>query len=78
MNYRVLRGTQAVIRYSENRDEILAVCHFFDEPDEIKIKLDGNYIIESSLYNETCAAENGILTVKGSERDAAVLKLKKC
>ena len=77
VNYRVLKGTQAVIRYSENRDEILAVCHFFDEPDEIKIKLDGNYIIESSLYNEACTAENCILTVKGSARDAAVLKLKR-
>lgn len=77
VNYRVLKGTQAVIRYSKNRDEILAVCHFFDEPDEIQVKLDGNYIIESSLYNEACTAENDILTVKGVTRDAAVLKLKR-
>lgn len=77
VNYRALNGTQAVIRYSENRDEILAVCHFFDAPDEISIRLDGDYIIESSLYNEACTAEKRTLTVKGNARDAAVLKLKK-
>lgn len=77
VNYRVLKGTQAVIRYSENRDEILAVCHFFDEPEEMKIKLDGDYILVSSLYNEACSVENNLLTVKGNERDAAILKLRR-
>lgn len=76
-NYRALKGTQAVIRYSEDRNEILAVCHFFDEPDIIKIELDGDYKIESDLYNENCTVENGILTVSGSPRNAVVLKLKK-
>ena len=77
INYRALKGTQAVIRYSEDRSEILAVCHFFDEPDELVINLDGDYEIQSSLYNEQCTVENGTLKIKGSAIDSAVLRLKK-
>lgn len=77
VNYRALRGTQAVIRYSADRKEILAVCHFFDEPDELDIRLDGNYKIEAALYNAGCTAENGILHVKGTRRNAVVLRLRK-
>lgn len=77
INYRALKGTQAVIRYSEDKSEILAVCHFFDEPDELKITLDGDYEIQSALYNEQCTADGGILTVRGNARNAAVLRLKK-
>lgn len=77
INYRALKGTQAVIRYSEDKNEILAVCHFFDEPDELKINLDGNYIIDSSLYNGGCSIDNGILTVTGAARSGAILKLEK-
>ena len=77
VNQRALKGTQTVIRYSEDKNEILAVCHFFDEPDEIKIKLDGDYKIQSALYNEHCTADGGILTVRGNARNAAVLRLKR-
>ena len=76
-NYRALTGTQAVIRYSDDESRILAVCHFFDKPDELKITLCGNYEIDSALYGEECTVHDGVLTVKGGARCAAVLILKK-
>lgn len=77
VNYSVLKGTQAVVRYSEDKNEILVVCHFFDEPDELEIRLDGSYEIESALYNEMCKVTDTTLIVKGTARNAAVLRLKK-
>lgn len=77
VNYRALKGSQAVIRYSEDRNEILAVCHFFDEPDELQIKLEGEYEIVSSLYSTECETRDGVLKIKGNSRDATVLKLKR-
>lgn len=77
VNYRDLKGTQAVIRYSEDRNEILAVCHFFDEPDELQIKLDADYELVSSLYGTECELCGDVLKIKGNFRDADVLKLKR-
>lgn len=77
VNYRALKGTQAVIRYSEDRSEILVVCHFFDEPEEIKITLDGDYEKVSSMYNEECTVQDGVLTIKGNARNATLLRLKR-
>lgn len=76
-NYRALTGTQAVIRYSDDGSRILAVCHFFDKPDELKITLCGNYEMDSALYGEECTVHDGVLTVKGGARCAAVLILRK-
>lgn len=78
LNYRHLIGTQAVVRYSRDKNEILIVCHFFDEPDEFKTELDGKYSVDSCLYNDACTVHDGVLTLNGDARSAAVLKLKKC
>lgn len=77
VNYRALKGTQAVIRYSEDKSEILAVCHFFDKPDELKIRLEGNYTINSSLYNVGCSIDDGMLTVSGTAISGTILKLER-
>lgn len=76
VNYRALKGTQTVVRYSEDRSEILVVCHFFDEAEKTEINLGGEYEIVNSLYNENCTVNSGVLSIFGHDRSASVLKLK--
>lgn len=50
-------GTQVVIRYSESKDEALAVVHHFRNAQAMNIALDGDYRIAEKLYpddTETC------------------------
>lgn len=77
LNFRKLCGSQAVLRYSPDRNEILAVCHFFDNAEKMKINLGGDYEIVSSLYNECCTIKDDTLSVCGRDRCAAVLYLKR-
>lgn len=77
INYRYLKGTQCVLRYSENRDEILVVCHFFEDNDIFEIPLEGDFIIKESLYKEQCVVENGTLKLYGRKNCAAVFLLSK-
>ncbi len=77
INYRNLKGSQAVVRYSKKRDEILVVCHFFDASDAVEIQLEDNYIVCDSLYDSAYRIQNRVLSVKGEDRSAVVLHLKK-
>lgn len=54
-------GTQAVVRYSEDRSEALVVAHSFNKAKEIQIELDGEYIVSETLYDSSAKIENNKL-----------------
>lgn len=58
VNYRQLKGSQAVVRYSDDGKYALLVYHCFNESKKLEINLDYNMEIESSLY-EAKATVNG-------------------
>ena len=51
VNYRHLKGTQAVIRYSDKGDTALLVYHCFTRPQRLEIPLNGRWEAEKSLYD---------------------------
>lgn len=55
------RGTQAVVRYSEDGLSALCVVHSFEDAKSLDIELKGNFKIEKSLYNIDAKIENGRL-----------------
>ncbi len=58
VNYRQLKGTQAVVRYADDGKSALLVYHCFKDSKKLEIDLDYNMEIDSSLY-ETKANVNG-------------------
>ncbi len=56
-------GTQAVVRYSENKSEALVVTHCFKDKKELEIELKDNYVLEASLYDNTCKIEGNKLII---------------
>ncbi len=77
VNYRNPKGTQAVVRYSKDKSRALVVCHFFNEPKELKIKLDSGYTIQDSLYPCKCSIEGDYLTICGEAKNGNVIYLVK-
>ena len=59
-------GTQAVVRYSENEENALVVCHSFKDAKELIIELKGNYVLSESLYDSECAIDKNILKLTPS------------
>ena len=50
INNRNPQGSQAAIRYSEDKKEALVVVHYFNNSKEMKLLLNDEYVIKSSLY----------------------------
>ncbi|MGN0178019.1 MAG: glycoside hydrolase family 36 protein [Monoglobaceae bacterium] len=75
INNRKPMGTQAVVRYSEDRREALVVCHFMKGSKEMEIELDGEYIIAESLYGGECSIIGNKLVLNGEDMSAEVLYL---
>ena len=76
INNRRPQGTQAIIRYSRDRSRILVVCHFFESAKELAVELDGDYEVESSLYDGGCELLGRKLKLNGEETSANVVVLK--
>lgn len=56
-------GTQAVVRYSEDRSEALVVVHRFKNAQEMKLPLEGAYRIAEKLYPDDVTANKKTLHV---------------
>jgi len=54
-------GTQSVVRYSEDGEYALVVCHSFKNAKELIIELKGNYVLSESLYGSECVTDKNIL-----------------
>ena len=65
INFRNPRGTQAVIRYSDDGKNILVVYHCFNEPKPLKIFLDNKWIIKKKLYEDDTEL-NDMLIISGT------------
>ena len=77
VNNRYPKGSQAVIRYSKDESQILAVYHGFYGADEIKIKLNGVYELVDSLFNKDCETDGENLIIKCGDTTANVILLKR-
>lgn len=76
INNRKPCGTQAVVRYSKDMSEALAVCHFFDNPKNLTIDLKGDYEIADSLYKQNYDINGNTLSINDEAFSANVLHLK--
>ena len=77
VNYRNLKGTQAVVRYSDDGKYALLVYHCFKEPKKLEIDLDCNAEIETSLYEANVTVDGNKLTIdEGKETFGNVILLK--
>ena len=77
VNYRNLKGTQAVVRYSDDGKYALLVYHCFKEPKKLEIDLDCNVEIETSLYEANVTVDGNKLTIdEGKETFGNVILLK--
>ena len=56
-------GTQAVVRYSEDGKQALIVAHGFEKAKELTICLNDEYILEESLYENTCRIEGNKINI---------------
>ena len=77
INNRILKGSQAVVRYSDDKSEALVVSHYFNEPAKLCAELDAEYEIADSLYDTQCSIQGTVLTVCGDAATADVLYLKR-
>lgn len=78
INYRNLKGTQAVIRYSDDKSEALVVYHCFNESKELPVELKGKYEIAEVLFSGTKAEIEGTtLKVNDIDKIGNVLYLKR-
>lgn len=77
-NYRDLCGTQAVVRYSKNKSELLVVYHCFNMPKKLEITIERGFKIKKSLYeSKTIIEKDKICIDTCTERCGNVLYLKK-
>lgn len=77
INNRKPQGTQAVVRYSKDKNRVLVVSHFFENAKELIVNLDGNYEITDSLYDNNYSVNGANLKIVGKDMDANVLVLTK-
>ena len=77
INNRKPQGTQAVVRYGNDKKYALVVCHFFDNSKEMTVELEGEYEIESSLYKHNISLDGRNIKLCGGNIDADVLLLKR-
>lgn len=74
-------GTQAVVRYADDGDEVLVTVHSFRDPQKLIVPLDGSYRIDRSLFSQPWAAVNGetltILPQTAFDGDVIVLRKNK-
>ncbi len=75
VNNRNPKGTQAVVRYSEDKKEILIVTHYFNDAEKINIPLDGSYCIKETLFGGGKIVNNK-LVLSGADISADVILLK--
>lgn len=57
-------GTQAVVRYSEDENSALVVCHSFKDAKELDIELKNSYVLKESLYKSDCDVFGKIIKFK--------------
>ncbi len=77
VNYRQLKGTQAVLRYADDGKSALLVYHCFSESKKLEIDLDFNMEIESSLYETKATVKgNKLIIDEGKEIFGNVVLLK--
>ena len=77
INNRYPKGTQAVIRYSDDGDRALLVYHCFETPEKLEIPLVGKWEIEKSLYECNIDVNDKIVIDENREICANVVLLKK-
>lgn len=78
MNFRHPKGTQAVIRYSDNDDsKALLVYHTFENPQKLEFELDGTWEIEKTLYQGKITAGSKITIDESKEIFGNVVLLKR-
>lgn len=77
INRRKPQGTQAVVRYSDDKERVLVVCHFFENAKELKVTLNDDYEIEDTLFESKSELNGRELKLFGNDKDATVLVLKK-
>lgn len=56
-------GTQAVVRYSYDDEHVLVVVNSFKNAKALNITLDGNYIIENSLYKSNASVSGNVFKI---------------
>ena len=56
-------GTQAVVRYSYDDEHVLVVVNSFKNAKALNITLDGNYIIENSLYKSNDSVSGNVFKI---------------
>ena len=57
-------GTQTVVRYSEDGDSVLVVCHGFKDAEGQEIELKNEYVLSESLYSDGTVLEGNRLKLK--------------
>ena len=77
VNYRQLKGTQVVVRYSDDGKYALVVYHCFNESKKAEITLDHNMEIIDSLYDtKTIIKKDKLIIDEGKDVFGNVLLLK--
>lgn len=61
INCRHLRGSQAVLRHSEDESSLLCVYHNFKLPEKMEIKIGNAYRISKKLFEDGTYIEKGVL-----------------
>ena len=73
-------GTQAVVRYADDGDEVLVTVHSFRDPQKLTVLLDGSYRIDRSLFSQPWATIDGdtltILPQTAFDGDVIMLRQK--
>ncbi len=72
------QGTQAVVRYSEDEEQLLIVAHSFENAKELAIELKGEYTLVESLYKSAHFVKSTKLVISpNSDFEGNVYLLKK-
>ncbi len=61
INFRYPEGTQAVLRYADDGERALLVYHTFDNPKQLNVPVNGDWVIEKSLYDAKITVANEIV-----------------
>lgn len=65
-NYRYLEGSQAVIRYSEDKSKAIVVYHCFENAKELQIELKENMKITEKLFDDSTVIKDGKMVIDTS------------
>ena len=60
------RGTQVVVRYSEDGREALVVLHRFRDARPTELSLSADFLIRDRLYPDGSSCEGGVLRIEGA------------